>query len=121
MHELIPAFGRAARITGAIMEVHYFSVSVRARSGYISFLDIIVFKAFHASACDDLPSRNFVAQLTAARRRELIIFVFFPAGDIQRPSISDSLSQFRRVNEMNSLSVFLATRSKVPMSASLSR
>jgi len=79
------------------MEVHTFSVSVRAGSGYISFLDIVVFKAFHASACDDLPSRSFAAQLTAARQRELIIFVFSPAG----PSISDSSSQFRRVNEIN--------------------
>jgi len=63
---IILAFGRAARIAGAIMEVHSFSVSVRAGSGYISF-HIVVFKAFHASACDDLPGRSFAAQLTAAR------------------------------------------------------
>jgi len=69
MHKLIPAFGIPARITGAIMEVHSFSVSLRAGSGYISFLDIVVFQAFHASTCNDLPSPNSAAQLTAPRLR----------------------------------------------------
>jgi len=77
MLELIPAFGIAARIAGAMMEVHSFSVSVRAGSGYISFLDIVVFNAFQASACDDLPIRSLAAQFTAARRRKFIIFLFF--------------------------------------------
>jgi len=82
------------------MDVHSFSVSVRADSGYISFLEIVVFRAVHASACEDLPMRSLAAQFTAARRSELIIFLFWPEGDIHRPSISDSSSQLRRVREM---------------------
>ena len=60
-------------------------------------------RAVHASACaDDLPMRSLAAQFTAARRRELIIFLFWPDEDIHSPSISDLSSQLRRVREMNS-------------------
>ena len=60
--ELIPALGRAARMAGAMIEVHSFSVNVRAGRGYISFLEIVVCKAFQSSACDDRPKRSLAAQ-----------------------------------------------------------
>ena len=118
MLELIPAFGSATRIAGAIMVVHSFSVSVRANSGYITFLEIVVFKAVHTSACEDLSMQSLAAQFTAARRSELIIFLLWPEGDIHRPNFSDSSSQLRRVREMNSPSAARATRSNSPSSAS---
>lgn len=67
--ELIPALVTVAQIAGAMIEVHSFSVNVTAGRGYISFLEIVVCKAFQASACDARPRRSLAAQFTAARRR----------------------------------------------------
>jgi hypothetical protein len=71
----IPDFGRAARIAGAIIEVHSLSVKVQAANGYLSFAAIVECNACHASSCDGRPFRIFVSHSTADVRISWIVFV----------------------------------------------
>ena len=95
MLDAMTALGRAARMTGHIMELHSVSVRVEAGSGYLMEADIVEWTEVQDSRCDVLLFRNFADHSTADSFSTEINLCLLPSGVIQTPSSLEASVQER--------------------------